>query len=141
MSIGLNPQTCVDCARLRLATKAAGRSDRCATHQRMYRTWYQRRWKWEQRHPGETYTPYDRRLPPNTGAVTVDRAVTDELRSMSTDIASAVVTLTATFKLDISAHGAREWINALQSVSRAGRALDHLADQLEGQGRRSPWSR
>ncbi len=84
---------CVDCLTLGQQRDGEGRPPRCSIHHRGYRAWYQRKWRYEQRHGSGTY-PDDYEpmwIMPRTASVTIAASEVDKIDGAVATINTSII--------------------------------------------------
>lgn len=125
---------CADCLSLGQQRAGDGRPPRCSVHHRDYRAWYQRKWRYEQRHGKGTYPHLFEPvwILPTTASVTVaasevetiDHAVTTLNTSIISGIQHAMLRATEVDRRNLAAFS--------EELTQIAEELEVVANRLRG---------
>lgn len=125
---------CVDCRTHGHQRAGAGRPPRCPTHHRGYRAWYQRKWRYEKRHGGETYPhPYESVwIFPSTAAVTIAVEEVDTLDRAVATINGSIIAGLARVRLRAQSDDQNRLTEYAAELAQIAEELAAVASRLRG---------
>ena len=125
---------CVDCLTLGQQRDGKGRPPRCSIHHRGYRAWYQRKWRYEQRHGSETYPdPYEPVwILPSTAAVTIAASEVDTIDQAVATIDTSVIAGLARVQLRATLKDQVRLTEYIAELAQISEELAAVADRLRG---------
>lgn len=125
---------CVDCLALGQQRAGQGRPPRCSVHRRGYRAWYQRKWRFEQRHGTDSYPqPYE---PvwylPSTASVTVAVAEVETLESAVVTLNTSIISGLAHVRLRASKEDQASLTEYIAELAQIAEELAAVSKRLRG---------
>jgi hypothetical protein len=123
---------CVDCLGLGQQRTGRGRPPRCEVHHQDYRTWYQRKWRYEQRHGKGAYPhPFEPvYLLPTTESVTVAASEVETIDHAVTTINSKVISGIQNAMLRATAADHKKLAALNEELAQIAEELEGVADRL-----------
>lgn len=125
---------CVDCLGLGHAREGEGRPARCAAHRKEFRAWYQRRWRYEQRHgPGsypEEYSPAW--VHPATAPAVIALSEADALDEVVASLRRSVAAALGEVHRSVRPDDRAFFVSKLSEFARASNEIERISSRLRG---------